>query len=236
MANEKLKIVKEKLRQFGLTSFAVDNRTSIFILTLMITLFGISSYNSMPKEAYPEIAIPNIFINTVYPGNSAEDIENLITRPIEKELGTISEIKNLESSSAQDFSIIIAEFNSDVDADDALRKVKDAVDKAKPELPNDLPSDPDISDFNFSEFPIMTVNISGEYPNEQLRNFAEYLQDEIEDLDEIKKVDIRGAQEKEIEVAVDIYKMMASKVNFDDIINAINRGNMTMSAGNLIST
>ena len=149
-------------REFGLTTFAVDNRTSIFLLALMILLFGVSSYTNMPKEAYPEVAVPTIFINTVYPGNSAKDIENLVTRPIEKELASISEIKKIESSSAQDFSIIIAEFNADVDSEFGLRKVKDAVDRAKPELPNDLPSDPDVSDFNFSEFPIVTVNISGD--------------------------------------------------------------------------
>ncbi|HFC00048.1 MAG TPA: efflux RND transporter permease subunit [Phaeodactylibacter sp.] len=227
--------IKQGLREYGLTTFAVDNRTSIFLLTFMISLFGVMSYNDMPKEAYPEIAIPTIFINTVYPGNSAKDIENLVTRPIEKELASISEIKKLNSSSAQDFSIIIAEFDSDVDSEFALRKAKDAVDKAKGDLPNDLPSEPDVSDFNFSEFPVMTVNISGDYPNHQLRNFAEYLQDKIEDLKEIKAVNIKGALEREVKIEVDLPRMEAMQVSFMDIENAVRSENMNMSGGEILT-
>ena len=235
MANETLKIVKEKLRQFGLTTFAVDNRTSIFLLTFMIMLFGASSYQSIPKEAYPEVALPNIFINTVYPGNSPGDIENLITRPIEKELGTISEIKELTSSSAQDFSIIVAVFNADIATEEASRKVKDAVDKAKSELPNDLPSDPDVSELNFAEFPIMTINISGDFPNEALRNYGEYLQDEIEDLKEISAVNLKGVLDREVKIEVDLPRMTAVQVSFQDIENAVRSENLNMSGGEILS-
>ena len=227
--------IKQGLREYGLTTFAVDNRTSIFLLTFMITFFGVMSYNEMPKEAYPEIVIPTIFINTVYPGNSAKDIENLVTRPIEKELASISEIKKLESSSAQDFSIIVAEFDSDVDAEFALRKAKDAVDKAKSELPNDLPSEPDVSDFNFSEFPVMTVNISGDYPKQQVRNVAEYLQDKIEDLKEIKAVNLKGALEREVKIEVDLPRMEAMQVSFRDIENAVRSENLNMSGGEILT-
>ncbi len=235
MSNKIVNKIKQGLREFGLTSFAVDNRTSVFVLTLMVMFFGISMYNSMPKEAYPEISMPNIFINTVYPGNSAKDIENLVTRPIEKELGGISEIKELTSSSAQDFSIIIAEFDMDVDVDDALRKVKDAVDKAKAELPNDLPSEPDVSDFNFSEMPVMSVNISGNYPNEQLRNYAEYLEEKIEDIKEIQAVDLKGALDREVKIEVDLPRMEAMQVSFMDIENAVKSENMNMSGGELLT-
>lgn len=235
MSNKIIDKIKQGLREFGLTTFAVDNRTSVFVLTFMIMVFGISMYNSMPKEAYPEISMPNIFINTVYPGNSAKDIENLVTRPIEKELGGISEIKELTSSSAQDFSIIIAEFDMDVDVDEAMRKVKDAVDKAKVELPNDLPSEPDVSDFNFSEMPVMSVNISGNYPNEQLRNYAEYLEDKIEDLKEIQAVDLKGALDREVKIEVDLPRMEAMQVSFMDIENAVRSENMNMSGGELLT-
>ena len=146
--------IKQGLREFGLTTFAVDNRTSVFVLTFMIMVFGISMYNSMPKEAYPEISMPKIFINTVYPGNSAKDIENLVTRPIEKELAGISEIKELNSSSAQDFSLIIADFETDINVEDAMRKIKDAVDKAKAELTINLLSETptDIGDHSTNDF------------------------------------------------------------------------------------
>ena len=137
-------IIKKGLKKFGLTTLAVDNATSIFILTFMVILFGVSSYTSIPKEAYPEINWPQIYVNTVYFGNSAEDIESLITRPIEKELSSVTDIKKVTSSSMQDYSLIVAEFNSDVEFDVAVRKVKDAVDKAKQELPTDLDRDPDV--------------------------------------------------------------------------------------------
>ncbi|MEZ4949355.1 MAG: efflux RND transporter permease subunit [Saprospiraceae bacterium] len=138
MSKDTEKNKKSGLKEFGLTSLAVDNATSIFILAFMVFLFGLYSYTSVPKESFPEIPWPKIYINTVYFGNSAKDIENLITRPIEKELALVSEIKDITSSSLQDYSLIVAEFDSDVDIDDATRKVKDAVDKAKPELPTDL--------------------------------------------------------------------------------------------------
>lgn len=123
------------LKEFGLTSMAVNNATSIFVLIFMILLFGILSYNTIPRESFPEITVPEIYVNTLYYGNSASDIENLITRPIEKEIKTIPEIKKLTSRSLQDFSLITAEFNSDISIDDAKSKIKDAVDKANSELP-----------------------------------------------------------------------------------------------------
>ncbi len=227
--------IKKGLREFGLTSLAVDNSTSVFLLTLMILLFGISSYNNMPKEAYPEVDWPEIYINTPYFGNSAEDIENLITRPLEKELSTISELKKLKSSSLQDFSIITAEFDADLAMDDAVRKVKDAVDKAKSELPNDLTEDPEVLEINMSEIPIMSVNISGDYPNEQLRKYAEYLEDEIEDLKEISSVDLKGALEREVKIEVDLPRMEAMEVSFTDIENAVRSENLNMSGGEVLN-
>ena len=179
---------KKDYRQFWLTSFAVDNATSIFLITFMIFLFGIQGYQRMPKEQFPEVDFPTVFINTPYFGNSASDIENLITRPLEKELQSISGIKDIKSTSLQDYSVITAEFNTGIDLDDAVRKVKDAVDKAKQELPTDLDTEPAILDINLSEIPIVTVNISGDYSNDELRNYAEYLEDKIEGLDEISKV------------------------------------------------
>ena len=227
-------IVKKGLREFKLTSFAVDNRTSIFLLTFMIILFGIGGYNNMPKESFPEIDWPEVYVNTPYFGNSAEDIENLITRPLEKEIGSISEIKKLKSSSLQDFSIITAEFDTDVEMDAAVRKIKDAVDKAKSELPNDLDNDPEVLEINLSEIPIMSVNISGDYSNDQLRKYAEYLEDEIEELKEISKVDLKGALEREMKIEVDLLKMQSMEVSFTDIENAVRSENLNMSGGEIL--
>jgi multidrug efflux pump subunit AcrB len=225
---------KKGLREFKLTSLSVDNGITVLVLTFVIVLFGALSYRTMPKESFPEIEWTQIYISTVYFGNSAEDIENLITRPLEKEIAAIDEIKNVTSSSMQDYSIITAEFNTDVSLEQATRLAKDAVDKARPELPTDLTQEPEVIDINLSELPIMTVNLSGDYPMDELRNYAEYFQDKIEDLSEISKVDIKGTREREVTIEVDMPKLQAVEVNYMDIENAIKSENLTMSGGEII--
>ncbi len=225
---------KKGIRQFGLSSLAVDNATSVFIVTIMILLFGIQSYQQMPKEQFPEVEWPTVYINTPYFGNSAEDIENLVTRPIEKELQSITGIKDIQSTSMQDYSVITAEFETDLNLEEAVRKVKDAVDKAKSELPNDLDEEPTVLDIDLSEIPIVTVNLSGDYANDELRNFAEYLEDKIETIDEVSDVEIKGALEREVKVDVDLVKMESMQVSFQDIENAIASENITMSGGELV--
>ena len=226
---------KKILRTFGLTNLAVNNKISVFLLTAMIFLFGISSYVNMPKESFPEITFPQIFVNTTYFGNSAGDIENLVTRPLEKELATISEIKSVTSSSMQDFSIITCEFETDVDIELAKQKVKDAVDKAKPELPTDLTTEPEVMDINLSEIPIMSVNLSGGFPNDELRSYAEYLQGRFEDLSEISSVNLKGTLDREVQINVDVPIMQALQVSFGDIENAVKSENMTMSGGEIVN-
>ncbi len=227
--------IEKGLRQFGLTSLAVDNATSVFLLTAMIFVFGVMSYKHMPKESFPEIPWPKVYINTVYFGNSAADIENLVTRPIEKQLQSVSEIKTITSSSLQDYSLIVAEFEADVDLDEAVRKVKDAVDKAKPDLPDDLTKEPEVLDINLSEIPIMTINVAGDLPPEELVDYAEYLQDKIEELPEISEVDIKGDQDREVRIDVDLHRMQSLKVSFRDIESAIQQENLNMSGGELVA-
>ncbi len=235
MKEETNDINKKVKRTFPLTNLAVDNATSIFILTFMIFLFGIQSYNRMPKEQFPEVSFPQIYVNTPYFGNSAAEIENLVTRPIEKEIQGITGLKNVTSTSMQDYSVIVAEFESDIDIDVALRKSKDAVDQAKSELPTDLTQDPFVTDINLSELPIMTVNVSGDFANDELRNYADYIKDQLEDVSEVSKVDMKGDLEREVNVDVDIYKMQAMEVSFGDIANAISSENLNMSGGELVN-
>jgi multidrug efflux pump subunit AcrB len=230
-----MKKIIEELREFKLSSVAVDNGTSIFLITLMIFLFGLQSYNVMPKEQYPDASLPTVYINTPYFGNSAEEIENLISRPLEKEITSISGVKEVQTTCVQDFSIIIAEFESDMDIDLAVQKTKDAVDKAKKELPDDLDQDPIIEEINFSEIPIVTVNISGDYSMDDLRNYAEFIQDRLEDIPEVSEAQMKGALDREVKIDVDLLKMQSLKVSFMDIENAIARENITMSGGELIN-
>ena len=224
----------DKLRHFSLTDLAVNNATSVFLLGFMILLFGLRSYTTMPKESYPDASFPTVYINTPYFGNSASEIENLIARPIEKELATISGINAITSTSIQDFSVILVNFDPDQDQDVVVRKVKDAVDKAKSELPSDLDTDPLIKEVNFSEFPIMTVNISGDYGMDELRRHAEYLQDRFESINSVSEVALKGALEREVKVNIDLIKMQSLQVSFQDVEMAIVQENLSMSAGEII--
>lgn len=230
-----MEIRKDKLREFRLSSFAVDNATSIFLIAFMILLFGVQSYQAIPKEQFPDSSLPTVYINTPYFGNSAVEIENLVSRPLEKEIESVSGLKNVTSTSIQDFSVIIAEFESGMDIEDAVRKVKDAVDVAKSELPTDLDQDPTVLEVKFSDIPIVTVNVAGDYGPDELRKYAEKIQDRIELVKEVNKVDLKGSQEREVQINVDLAKMQALKVSFNDISNAIGSENMTMSGGELVN-
>jgi len=220
-------------KEFGPTSWAIDNRITIFILTAIITLAGFSVYNSIPKEQFPEIVIPTIYVSTVYPGTSPADMENLVTKPIEKEIKGISGIKKLTSNSLQDFSNVIVEFDTDVDVTEAKQKVKDAVDKARSDLPNDLPQEPTVLEVDLSEIPIMFINLSGKIDLAKLKDYADVLKDVIEGVSSVNRVDLVGALEREIQVDVDMYKMQAAKITMDDIERAIKYENMTLSGGSI---
>ncbi len=221
-------------KQFWLTTLSLKNKNTVFFLTFLIVIMGALSYQSLPKDSYPEIEQPIVYVGTPYPGNSPVDIENLVTRELEKELNTISEVDEIKSTSVQDYSTIIVEFQPDVDIEDALQKVKDAVDKAKPGLPNDLPQDPNVFEMNFSEFPIMNINLSGNYSVQKLEEFAEVIQEEIEKIAGISRVDITGIEDKEVKIMVNPYAMEARDVNFNDIENAVTAENVTLSGGNIL--
>ena len=228
-------------KEFGLSSWAINNKTTMYMAMAVILFLGISAFFEMPRESFPEIKETKIYISSVFPGNTAEDIEKLITDPLEDKLKTVSNVVDITSTSQEDYSMVIVEFDEELSIPEAKQKVKDEIDTetSSEDWPtfNGAKVEPDVFELSLSEeMPILNINISGDYTIEKLKEYAEILQDDIEDLDEIKKADIRGAQEKEVEVAVDIYKMMAAQVTFSDIINAINGGNVTMSAGNLITS
>ncbi len=225
----------KNLKEFRLSSFSIQNKTSVYVLTLIVFLVGLISYNTMPKESFPEIKQPTIYVGTTYPGNSPVDMENLVTRPIEKEIKSLKGVKKFTSTSIQDYSTIIVEFELDVETDKALQDVKDAVDKSMVDLPNDLPADPNVFELDFSEFPVMNINLSGNFPYDVLKENAEYLEEEIEKFPEVSEVDIRGLLEKEVEITVDRYKMEAAKISFNDIENAVRAENVSMSGGDILS-
>ncbi|MDQ3392990.1 MAG: efflux RND transporter permease subunit [Bacteroidota bacterium] len=221
-------------KQFPLTTLSLKNSVSVFFLTFIIIVMGVLTYQSLPKDSYPEIKQPIVYIGTPYPGNSPVDMENLVTRQIEKELNSISEVDKVTSNSVQDYSTIIVEFSPETPVETALSKVKDAVDRAKPELPTDLPSDPNVFELDFSEFPIMNINLSGNFNNEELKEYAEYLEEKFEALKEVSKVDIRGLGKREVKIKVNPYELEARMVSYSDIETAIQGENVTISGGNIL--
>ncbi|MBN1987505.1 MAG: efflux RND transporter permease subunit, partial [Prolixibacteraceae bacterium] len=231
MVKEKESNIQNIQRKFKPTYLALKNKTTVYIFTALLVFFGLFSYNQMPREAMPEIVVPYIFVQTIYPGNSPEDIENLITRPIEQELKGMKGIKQVTSASYQDVSTIFVEFNTNVSVPQALQDTKDRVDKARTDLPDDLDNDPLVTDFDLSEFPIMNVNISGDFSMRDLKNYAETLQEEFESFREISEVRIRGIEEREIQINVDPHKLDAVGLTFEDIALAIQFENITMGAG-----
>jgi len=225
--------IKAKFKEFGPTTWSIKNKTSIYLVILFVSLAGIYQFVTLPKEQFPDIVIPTIYVQTVYVGNSPKDIENLVTRPIEKQIKSITgaKIKKFTSNSQQDFSAIMVEFDTDVKTEIALQKVKDATDKAKQDLPKDLTIEPTVIEVSFSEQPIMSVNLSGDFDLPRLKKYADDLKDKLENLPQINRVDIVGAPEREFQINLDNYRAQSAGVTFDDITYAIQRENMDISGG-----
>ena len=207
---------KQVDKEFKLSSWAIDNPTIIYVMIGIFLVLGGMAYNSMPRENFPEVNETKIYISVPYPGNTAEDIERLIIDPLEDKIKNISGVVEYLSTSQEDYGIITVEFEEDIEVELAKQKVKDEVDSevANEDWPtfNGAKVEPNVFDLSLSEeMPILNVNLKGNYTVEKLKEYAEYLQDEIEDIKQIKAADIRGAQDKEVEVGVDIYKMMAAK-------------------------
>jgi multidrug efflux pump len=220
-------------KNFKPTTWSIKNKTAVYLIMLFVTLAGLYQFITLPKEQFPDIVIPTIYVQTINVGNSPKDMENLVTQPIEKQIKGITgaKIKKVTSTSIQDFSAIMVEFDTDVSVDVALQKVKDAVDKAKQDLPTDLTQEPNVQEVSFSEQPIMYVNLSGNFDVVKLKEFAEDLQDKLEELSQINRVDLVGAPEREFQVNVDNYRMQAAGVTFDNIARAVASENIDISGG-----
>jgi len=223
----------DKFKQFKPTTWSIKNKTSIYLLMLFVTVWGVTQFVTLPKEQFPDIVIPTIYVQTIYVGNSPKDIENLVTKPIEKQIKGITgaKINKVTSTSQQDYSAITVEFETDVKTDVAVQKVKDAIDKAKKDLPTDLTQEPTALEVSFSDQPIMYVNVYGDYDLVRLKKYADNLKDRLEELSQITRVDLVGAPEREFQINVDNYRMQAANVTFDDIANAVRNENMDISGG-----
>ncbi len=221
------------MKNFGLSNRAIDNKTTVYIFTILVTIFGIMQYLTTPKEKFPEITFPYFMITTIHPGTSPVDVENLITRPIEKELKGINGIKHINSQSLQDVSLIVVEFEVNVNETKAYLDVKKAMDDSRTELPTDLYQEPELKQIDVSEIPILYVNLYGDLGLVKLKKYADDLKDRIEALEEISKVEIIGALEREIQINVDLFKMQVNSISFSTIENAVAAENLTISGGQI---
>ena len=224
-----------------ISSWAVDNRTTVYVITFIIVVLGIFSFFSMPRESFPEVVQNNIYISSIYPGNSAEDVEKVVTKELEDKFKNVSGVNKVTSNTFQDYSLIIVEFDEKVKIAEAKQRIKDEVDKAKgdqdwPTLDSGSKVEPNVFDLNISEeFPILNINVKGNYSKFDLKNYAEDIKDDLEDIPEVKEAQIVGVDDNEVEVALDLFRMNAAGVSFDQVINAIRNENITISGGNLIT-
>jgi multidrug efflux pump len=227
-----------ELKEFSLSSWAIDHSTVIYVIISLFFLLGVSSYLNMPRENYPEINTNEVFVSSVFPGNTAEDMERLITDPLEEELKGVPNLVKITSTSLENFSLITVEFDEKISKESAKIKVQDKIDAvtSSADWPtfNNAKVEPTSFEFSLSEeVPILNIGLSGDIPIEEMKFYGELLQDKIEQMSEIKEVALRGVQDFEVEVSLDLMKMNAATVSFNDVINAIARGNSTVSAGNI---
>ena len=222
----------DRFKEFRLTSFAVDHSTSVVMLFLIVCVAGLISYVNLPKEAQPEIELPMLAVNTIYPGVSPADMETLVTRPLEEELSTISDVEEMTSTSVEGYSSITVEFSVDADLNESLQQVRERVDLATPELPADV-EDPSIIEFNITEFPIMQVNLAGEYSLVRLKELGEELQDLFEQIPGILRADVRGGLEREVKVDVDLARLKYYGLSMNDVVEAIRSENVNIPGGSI---
>lgn len=221
-----------RFKEFRLTTFAVANRVSVVVLLVFIGLVGLMAYRSIPREASPEVEIPFVVVNTMYPGVSPADIETLVTRPLEEELHTLSDMKEMRSTSVEGYSSITAEFQTSITIGEALQKVREKVDLARPKLPADA-EEPSIVEINLAEFPIMQVNLSGEYGLVRLKEIGELLQDRFEQLPQVLRADLRGGLEREVKVDVDLRRLQFHELSLQDVVDAIRAENVNVPGGSI---
>ena len=225
----------DQWREFGLSSLAVNNRKTVYLIITIFLLGGISAYKNMPRESFPQIQVPEIYVNVPYPGNSPEIIADKIIKPFEKELNKLKGIEKITSTATQDFGILKIEFDFAIAPKDAKRAVEEALADARSTktFAQDLPVEPTIQEIDVNEFPIININLSGEYPVDVLKEKADLIKERLESISEINSVEIRGVQEKKVKIEIRKFDAEANRVSFGDVESAIQSENTTIGAGNL---
>jgi multidrug efflux pump len=216
-----------------LNQAALKRQVTVLTLMVFILIAGIYCYITLPRENFPDITIPYVFVTTTYEGVAPEDMEELISIPIERKLKGISDVEEIRSTSAEGISTVAVKFLPSVDIDDALQKVRDKVDQAKKDLPGDLPDDPVLQEVNFSDLPVIRVVLSGPFSLRRLQKFAEDMEDRLESIPGVLDARLSGGLEREIHVEFDLDRVGAYRVPFSSLINAVSKSNVNMPGGSM---
>ncbi len=215
-----------------ITDLSISNRTAVIVLTLALSVGGLVSYVTLPKESQPQIEFAQIIVTTIYPGASPSDVEAIITQEVEREVATLSGLDDLRSTSTEGVSTVIAEFLPDKDIDEAGREVREAVDRAKVEFPSDV-EEPIVSDIDFADFPVLTVNLLTDGSLTALRATAEDLQDQLEGVPGVNGVDLIGGLEREVQVDIDLAALQGYNISTNDVVEAIRTENTNIPGGSV---
>ena len=216
----------------SLPSISVNNRVTLFFIMFALLIVGSSAYISLPRESSPDISIPLIYVQTVYPGAAPAEVEQQVTRILERELKGVDNLKELRSSSLEGISIVEVEFVSGLDMDVARQKVRDKVDIAKTDFSTEV-EEPMIQEINFSDFPIIQVNLSGAVGAVTLKNLAEDLEDLIESVPGVLRATLVGGLEREVQVNVDPEKLRIFGVGLEDVVLAVSKEHLSIPGGDL---
>ncbi len=216
-----------------INQLAIKRQATVLALLVLIVIAGLYCYITLPRESFPDITIPYVFVTTTYEGVAPQDMEKLITIPIERKLRGIPDVEEIRSTSAEGISTVAVKFLPTVDIDDAVQKVRDKVDQAKSDLPSDVPDDPVIQEVNFSDLPVIRVVLSGSFSLRRLQKFAEELEDRIESIQGVLDARLSGGLEREIHVEFDLDRVGAYNVPFSSLINAVTQSNVNMPGGSM---
>lgn len=225
------KIYNKEKHSFG--GFFIKRFRITYLILIVIFLFGLFSLLTLPREAEPEIKIPVGVISVIYPGANPSDVEELITNEIEEKLEDLENVKKINSSSSTGVSSIVVEFEAEADLKDSLQKLRDQVEIAKPFLPKES-EEPVVSEINFTDIPIVTYSLFGDYTDQQLKEYAKIVSDELETVKDVSRVDIIGGIEREFQIIVDQQKLVQYDLSLSDIVNAISFANQTLPSGEIV--
>lgn len=214
----------------NIVDWAIRRRRAALLILFFLLVAGIQSYNTIPKESEPDIAIPYIYVSMNYEGISPEDAERLLVRPMEKELKSIEGVKEMTAVASEGHASVTLEFDAGFDGDAALDDVREKVDRAKSKLPEGS-DEPTVNEINVALFPVLSMSLGGPLPERSLLAIARDLSDDIEALAGVLEVEIGGDREELLEVIVDPLVLETYGINFESVLSIVSRNNRLVAAG-----